>query len=59
VAYYDYDQKFPAFGFGGKFIGNPNAGHCYPLNDNPNDPEILGIDGILKAYRNVLSNTEL
>ena len=20
VAYYDYDQKFPAFGFGGKFL---------------------------------------
>ena len=59
VAYYDYDQKFPAFGFGGKFFGNPNVDHCYPLNGNPNDPEILGIDGILKAYRNVLSNTEL
>ena len=47
VAYYDYDQKFPAFGFGGKFYGNPN------------DPEISGIDGILQAYRTVLTNTEL
>ena len=26
---------------------------------NPEDPEILGIDGILQAYRNVLNNTEL
>ena len=59
VAYYDYDQKFPAFGFGGKFYGNPNVDHCFPLNGNPNDPEIVGIDGILKAYRTVLSNTEL
>ena len=59
VAYYDYDQKFPAFGFGGKFFGNPKVDHCYPLNGNPNDPEILGIDGILQAYRNVLNNTEL
>ena len=59
VAYYDYDQKFPAFGFGGKFFGNPKVDHCYPLNGNPDDPEILGIDGILQAYRNVLNNTEL
>ena len=59
VAYYDYDQKFPAFGFGGKFFGNPKVDHCYPLNGNPEDPEILGIDGILQAYRNVLNNTEL
>ena len=59
VAYYDYDQKFPAFGFGGKFYGNPNVDHCFPLNGNPNDPEINGIDGILQAYRTVLNNTEL
>lgn len=59
VAYYDYDQMFPAFGFGGKFYGNPNVDHCFPLNGNPNDPEIAGIDGILKAYRTVLNNTQL
>ena len=59
VAYYDYDQKFPAFGFGGKFYGNQNVDHCFPLNCNPNDPEINGIDGILQAYRVVLNNTQL
>ena len=59
VAYYDYDQKFPAFGFGGKFYGNPEVDHCFPLNGNPNDPEINGIDGILQTYRTVLNNTEL
>ena len=59
VAYYDYDQKFPVFGFGGKFYGNPNVDHCFPLNCNPDDPEIYGIDGILQTYRTVLSNTQL
>ena len=59
VAYYDYDQKFPAFGFGAKFYGNPNVDHCFPLNGNPEDPEINGIDGILQTYRTVLRNTEL
>ena len=59
VAYYDYDQKFPCFGFGGKFYGNPTVDHCFPLNCNPNDPEIYGIDGILQAYRTVLNNCQL
>jgi hypothetical protein len=59
VGHYDNDQKFPAFGFGGKFYGNPEVSHCFPLNGNPNDPEIETIDGILKAYREVLNNTEL
>jgi hypothetical protein len=59
VAYYDYDQKFPVYGFGGKFYGNPQVDHCFPLNCNPNDPEINGIDGILQTYRNVLTNCQL
>ena len=59
VAYYDYDQKFPAFGFGGKFFGSNQACHCYPLNGNMDDPEVFGIDGILSVYRNALSNTQL
>ena len=59
VAYYDYDQKFPAFGFGGKFYGNINVDHCFPLNGNHDDPEIFGIDGILQTYRTVLNKTQL
>ena len=59
VAYYDYDQLFPAFGFGGKFCMDNNVSHCYPLSLNPNDPNIQGIDGILQAYRNILSQTKL
>ena len=59
VAYYDYDQKFPAFGFGGKFCNDNNVSHCFPLNMNPNDPEIQGIDGILQAYRNIINQTKL
>ena len=59
VGYYDSDQKFPAFGFGGKFYGKPNVSHYFPLNRNPENPEIQGINGILKAYREVLNNTKL
>ena len=59
VAYYDYDQLFPVFGFGGKFCNDNNVSHCYPINMNPNDPNIQGIDGILQAYRNILNQTKL
>ena len=59
VAYYDYDQLFPSFGFGGKFCGDDKVSHCFPLNMNPNNPEIQGIDGILQAYRNILNQTRL
>ena len=59
VAYYDYDQLFPAFGFGGRFCGSQKASHCYPLNMNFNDPNIQGIEGILQAYRNMINNTVL
>ena len=31
VSYYDYDQLFPCFGFGGKFYNNTKVSHCYPL----------------------------
>ena len=59
VAEYDFDKKFPAFGFGGKFFGEPEVSHCFPLNGKMENPEIKGIEGILKAYRNVLVNSEL
>ena len=59
VGHFDYDQKFPAYGFGGKFFDEQNVSHCFPLNGYSDDPEIKGIDGILKAYRNVLNNTIL
>ena len=54
VAYYDYDQLFPVFGFGA--ITNPNdtdANMCFNINfqDNPN---IYTIDNILIEYQKCL-----
>ena len=59
VAYYDYDQLFPAFGFGGRFCGAQKASHCYPLNMNFENPEIAGVEGIVQCYRNILNQTQL
>ena len=59
VAYYDYDQMFPAYGFGGKFCMSNEVSHCFPLNRNLRNPEIQGIAGVLQAYRAILNQTTL
>lgn len=49
---YDQFKNFPTFGFGGipKFMGEHTVNHCFPLNGNYHEPEIRGIDGIVRAY---------
>ena len=49
---YDTDKKYPVYGFGAK-IRKESGGltptqHDFPLSDS----DVLGIDGILQAYRN-------
>lgn len=43
LAPYDSDQKFPAYGFGARFRHNGEVSHCFPLNFNPKDVEVSGI----------------
>jgi hypothetical protein len=56
VAYYDYDQQFPVYGYGAHIKGSSAVSHCFPINFNQNDPNIISIDGVLAAYRNLLQN---
>jgi len=57
LAPYDADQKFPVYGFGAKIGGNVT--HCFPLNGNPQNPEVAGIQGILGVYEYAIHNCEL
>ena len=41
---YDSDHKYPVFGFGS------NESDCFPCNENEDDPNVIGIDGILSVY---------
>lgn len=43
---------FPVYGFGGTVNGT--VSHCFPLNGNPTNPEVHGVDGIIDAYKNGL-----
>ena len=61
LAHYDSDNKFPVYGLGGvpKFMGNDKVSHCFPLNGEVDDPNIVGIENILATYRQNLPNIEL
>ena len=59
MEYYDSDRKFPVYGFGGKPFGESQVSHCFALNGNPGDPEVLGTHGILQIYRQTLSHVRL
>ena len=48
VAYYDYDQLFPAFGFGANI--NKSKIPLFNLNFHK-DPDIKFIQGVIEAYR--------
>ena len=50
VAYYDYDQLFPVFGYGAILPGQTAVDHCFPITMTE-DPNINTIDGVLKCYR--------
>ena len=59
VEYYDNSKMFETYGFGGKFYGNPNVDHCFPLNCDFNNPEIFGLEEVLRKYREALNNCQL
>ena len=59
---YDSDKKIPAFGFGAKphfpNINSNQAVHCFPINDNPGNPEIQGFNNLMSSYVNAVSNMQ-
>ena len=60
VAYYDYDQLFPVYGFGA-MINSTNkreASMCFNLNFEDN-PDIHTIDNVLKIYYDCIKKDKL
>ena len=56
VAYYDYDQMFPCYGFGAKINNQPTPIFNLSLQANPN---IHLIPNIIQEYHNALNNVKL
>ena len=55
VAYYDYNQMFPVYGFGAVLNGENQANMCFNVNFQQN-PEIYTIDNVIREYRNSFNN---
>ena len=56
VSFYDYDQKFPCFGFGAKI--NNQSFQLFNLNLQK-DPNIQYVEGIIEAYHNAIKKVKL
>ena len=58
VAYYDYNQSFPTYGFGA-VVGNDNKpSMCFNINFKEN-PEIYTIDNVIEEYKKCFGNIQL
>eukprot|EP00794_Sanderia_malayensis_P019198 gene19198-21120_t len=55
---YDKDKIFPAFGFGAKVPPSFAVSHMFPLNGTQ-DPNCLGINGVIQAYYATVQNVRL
>ena len=60
VAYYDYDQLFPVYGFGAIINSSKDkeASMCFNINFEEN-PDIFTIDNILKIYHECIEKDKL
>ncbi|KAK2959243.1 putative Copine family protein [Blattamonas nauphoetae] len=59
ITNYDTDNLYPVFGFGALIPGKNIVSHCFPLNMNPANPLVPGIDGVIKAYKYALRHVKL
>ena len=59
IAYYDADQLFPVYGFGGIPPNKEIVNHCFNINFNEDNPNILGIDKIIDYYKESLKKVRL
>uniref|UniRef100_A0A8I3WPG4 C2 domain-containing protein n=1 Tax=Callithrix jacchus TaxID=9483 RepID=A0A8I3WPG4_CALJA len=56
---YDSDKLFPAYGFGAKLPPEGRISHQFPLNNNDEDPNCAGIEGVLESYFQSLHTVQL
>ncbi|XP_039627469.1 copine-9 [Polypterus senegalus] len=56
---YDSDKLFPAYGFGAKLPPDGKISHEFPLNGDPENPNCVGIEGVLESYFQSLRTVQL
>ncbi|KAG7519488.1 copine-9-like [Solea senegalensis] len=56
---YDSDKLFPAYGFGAKLPPDGKISHAFPLGGESDNPNCVGIEGVLEAYFQSLRTVQL
>uniref|UniRef100_A0A8C4TH96 Copine family member 9 n=1 Tax=Erpetoichthys calabaricus TaxID=27687 RepID=A0A8C4TH96_ERPCA len=56
---YDSDKLFPAYGFGAKLPPDGKISHEFALNGDPENPNCVGIEGVLESYFQSLRTVQL
>ena len=59
LSYFDYDQLFPVYGFGGIPQGEEKVNHCFNIKFSKDDPYIKGKDMIIDYYKESLTKVKL
>jgi len=60
LLHYDQDKLVPMYGFGAyNHSLGPGVHHCFPMNNNPANPEVYGLDGMFDTYKQTISSVEL
>ncbi len=61
VGGYDHDGLIPLFGFGAVIPVSETRRELsfdFPINGDPENPSVLGMDGVVTAYTNILPNIQ-
>lgn len=58
IAYYDYNQKFPVYGYGAMLKNEFQTNMCFNVNMKQN-PEVYTLINVLKEYRNSFNFLQL
>jgi len=58
IANYDFDQQFPAYGFGGIPPNSDKVSHCFNINFNDDNPEIETLENVIKYYKESLNKVK-
>ena len=57
VLLYDSDKRIPVYGFGAGIGKGCEISHCFAINGNIFDPEIIGLDNVFQSYGKAIFNT--
>ena len=60
LEHYDSDKKFPVYGFGARLPPSyTHCSHCFACNGDFFSPEVVGVEGVVGAYKQALGSVAL